>query len=100
MVAQVKAMLKEQDYTKLVLAATQAMEAVKSNENLLKAASTAKKTVQNNENMSIVAAKVQEIVQDEENREKLDKAVKMGVAQMTKASAYASESIASRATIF
>lgn len=50
--------------------------------------------------MSFVAEKVQEIVQDEEKREKLDKAVKMGVAQMTKASAYASESIASRATIF
>jgi len=67
---------------------------------LLSAASTARKTVKNNENMSFVAAKVQEVVQDEEKREKLDKAVKMGVAQMTKASAYASESIASRATIF
>ena len=76
------------------------MEAVKSNENLLSAVSTARETVQNNEKLSFVASKVQEIVQDEENREKLDKAVKMGVAQMTKASAYASESIASRATIF
>jgi len=76
------------------------MEAVKSNENLLSAVSTARETVQNNEKLSFVTSKVQEIVQDEESREKLDKTVKMGVAQMTKASAYASESIASRATIF
>ena len=76
------------------------MEAVKSNENLLSAVSTAKETVHSNKNLSFVAAKVQDVVQDEENREKLDKAVKMGVAQMTKVSAYASESVASRATIF
>ena len=64
------------------------------------AATKVQETVRNNENLSLVTSKVQEIVQDEENREKLDKVVETSLAQLTKASAYASESIASRANIY
>lgn len=86
------------DYSELVTAATQVMESVRSNENVLQAASLTQKTVKSNE--EILRAKVKSVAQDERNQEMLEKAVKFGTAQLSKASAYASDSLATYTPLF
>ena len=98
LVAQAKAKLSEMDYSELLTAATQVMQSVRSNENVLQAATLTQKTVQSNE--EILRGKVESFVQDEKNQEMLEKAIEFGTAQLSRASAYASDSLATYAPIF
>lgn len=98
-VAKARAKLAETDYHEVLAAATQVMESVRTNETVVKTASKTIETVKTNEQAA--KSKVQEVVQDERNQEMLDKAVKFGTAQLSKASAYASNSLAaSHAALF
>ena len=94
LVAQAKAKLSEMDYSELLTAATQVMQSVRSNENVLQAATLTQGKVES------AASKVESVVQDEKNQEMLEKAIEFGTAQLSKASAYASDSLATYAPIF
>ena len=94
LVAQAKAKLSEMDYSELLTAATQVMQSVRSNENVLQAATLTQGKVES------AASKVESVLQDEKNQEMLEKAIEFGTAQLSKASAYASDSLATYAPIF
>ena len=94
LVAQAKAKLSEMDYSELLTAATQVMQSVRSNENVLQAATLTQGKVES------AASKVESVVQDEKNQEMLEKAIEFGTAQLSRASAYASDSLATYAPIF
>ena len=94
LVAQAKAKLSEMDYSELLTAATQVMQSVRSNENVLQAATLTQGKVES------AASKVESVLQDEKNQEMLEKAIEFGTAQLSRASAYASDSLATYAPIF